>query len=250
MEEHATRETVKPFSFTEKLAGIFAAPGDLFENVRQTGKTPGNWVVPSIIFIIVAVLMSQLMLTNASLVDQLGTIMRKGIDEAVAKGSMTAEQAEQAAAFMKPDSMIFRIQQVAGIVIITPIALFLLSLVYWLLGKWGMSATAPYMKVVEIAGLTMFITCLESIVTTLLMFAMDSIFATPSLGLFVTDFDIQNKLHAALAKVNIFTIWDLAVVSIGLSKLFQRDLPKVLVLVFALWVVWSVFTVLMGIRLG
>lgn len=250
MEEHATRETVKPFSFTEKLSGIFAAPGELFENVRQTGKTPGNWVLPSIIFIIVAVLMSQLMLTNASLVDQLGTIMRKSIDEAVAKGSMTAQQAEQAAPFMKPDSMIFRIQQVAGIVIITPIALFLLSLVYWLLGKWGMNATAPYMKVVEIAGLTMFITCLESIVTTLLMFSMDSIFATPSLGLFVTDFDVENKLHIALSKVNIFTIWDLAVVSIGLSKLFQRDLPKVLVLVFALWVVWSVFTVLMGIRLG
>jgi hypothetical protein len=27
-------------------------------------------------------------------------------------------------------------------------------------------------------------------------------------------------------------------------------MPKVLVLVFALWIVWSVFTVLMGIRLG
>jgi hypothetical protein len=250
MEEHTTPETVKPFSFTEKLAGIFATPGELFENVRQTGKTPGNWVVPSIIFIIVAILMGQLMMTNASLVSQLGSIMQKGVDEAVAKGSMTAEQAEQAAGFLKPDSMIFRIQQVAGIIIITPIALFLLSLVYWLLGKWGMNATAPYMKVVEIAGLTMFITCLESIVTTLLMFAMDSLYATPSLGLFVTDFDIQNKLHAALAKVNVFTIWDTAVMSIGLSKLFQRDLPKVLVLVFALWLVWSVFTVLTGIRFG
>jgi len=174
--------------------------------------------------------------------------MQKGIDDAVAKGSMTAQQAEQAAQFMRPDSMMFRIQSMVGVVLVTPIALFLLSLVYWLLGKWGMSATAPYMKVVEVVGLTFFISILETIVTTLLQYGMDSLFAGPNLALFVADqYDLQNKLHVALSKVNVFTIWDLTVVSIGLSKLFQRHLPKVLVLVFALWIIWSIFTVLTGV---
>ena len=83
-----------------------------------------------------------------------------------------------------------------------------------------------------------------------MMFVMDSITATPSLGAFVSDFDHSNKLHSALAKMNIFTFWDLSVVSIGLSRLFQRDLPKVLVIVFALWIVWTVFSVLTGFQMG
>lgn len=251
MEEQTTPEvTVAPMPFGEKIVNIFTAPGELFENVRLTGKTTSNWLVPMVLFIIIAAALYQLILTNPSLVDQMSTLMRKGIDEAVAKGSMTAEQADKAAEFMRPDSMIFRIQQIAGVALITPIALFLLALIYWLLGKWGMSASAPYMKVVEVAGLTFFISILETIVTTLLQYGMDSLFAGPSLALFVSNYDLHNKVHMALSKVNVFTIWDLTVLSIGLSKLFQRHLPKVLVLVFALWILWSVFTVLMGWRFG
>jgi hypothetical protein len=251
MEEQAPPATAAaPMSFGEKVVNIFTAPGELFENVRLTGKTTSNWLLPMLLFIVVSVLLNQLIFTNPSLVEQMSTLMHKSIDEAVAKGSMTATQAEQAEQFMKPDSMMFRIQSIVGILLISPIALFLLSLVYWLLGKWGMSASAPYMKVVEVTGLTFLISILESIVTTLLQYGMDSLFAGPHLALFVANYDLQNKLHMALTKVNLFTIWDLTVVSIGLSKLFQRHLPKVLVLVFALWIIWSVFTVATGMRFG
>ncbi len=246
-EQTPSGEAVQPMSFGEKVVNIFTSPGELFENVRLTPKTTSNWLVPMLLFILIAVLLNQLIYTNPSLVNQMAAVMQKGIDEALAKGSMTAQQAEQAAQFMQPDSMIFRIQAIVGIALVTPIALFLLSLVYWLLGKWGMSATAPYMKVVEVVGLTFFISILETIVTTLLQYGLDSLFAGPNLALFVADhYDLQNKMHVALSKVNVFTIWDLTVVSIGLSKLFQRHLPKVLVLVFALWILWSVLTVLTG----
>jgi hypothetical protein len=249
MEEHTAPEAaVEPMPLGERIVNIFTAPGELFENVRLTGKTTSNWLLPMVLFIVIAVALNQLILTNPSLVEQMSTVMRKGIDEAVAKGSMSATQAEAAAEFMRPDSIIFRLQQILGVTLVTPVALFLLSLIYWLLGKWAMSARAPYMKVVEVVGLTFFISILETIVTTLLAYGMDSLFAGPNLALFVSHYDLQNKLHMTLSKVNLFTIWDLAVVSIGLSKLFQRDLPKVLVLVFALWILWSAFTVITGMH--
>jgi hypothetical protein len=251
MEEQATPEAATtPMSFGEKVVNIFTAPAELFENVRLTPRTTSNWLIPMLVFIVIAVLLNQLILTNPSLVNQMTTLMRKGIDEAVTKGSMTAQQAEQAEQFMRADSIIFRVQSIVGIVLVSPIALFLLALVYWLLGKWGMNASAPYMKVVEVVGLTFFISILETIVTTGLQYGLDSLFAGPNLAVFVSNFDLQNKLHMALAKINVFTIWDLTVVSIGLSKLFQRHLPKVLVLVFALWIVWSVFTVATGMHFG
>ncbi len=245
-----TTEPESPMSFTDKMINIFASPGELFEDVRVTPPTASNWVIPMLLFMVVAFLMGQVMFMNPSLLGQMSDMMRAGIDEMVAEGKLTPEQADQAASFSKPGSSMFMIQQVLGIVILTPIVLFVLSLIYWLLGKWGMKGTAPYIKVVEVLGLTFFISIAESIVTTLLMYMMDSITATPSLGAFVSNFDFQNKVHMALAKVNIFTFWDLSVVSIGLSRIFQRDLPKVLVIVFALWVVWTVVAVLAGIRTG
>jgi hypothetical protein len=131
-----------------------------------------------------------------------------------------------------------------------PIVLFVVALFYWLLGKWGMRASAPYMKVVEVVGLTFYIGVLQSLLTTIMMILMNSIYASPSLALAVSNFDMENKLHLVLAQVNFFTLWSLVVTSIGLSKLFQRDLPKVLVLVFALWIIWSAFSILTGFRLG
>jgi hypothetical protein len=251
--------TVQPMSFTEKLTNIFASPGELFDNVRDTASTPSNWVVPLIIFIIVAFAMSQMMLRNPSLADQLRTQIQQSTEqrfqEQIQSGKMTPEQADQARAqmerFTDPASPWMMITTGGSLLIVTPIALFLLCLVYWLLGKSVMKATAPYMKVVEVIGLTFFIGSLESIVTTIMATALDHLHAGPNLALFVLDsFSLQNKLHVVLSKINLFTIWDLVVTSIGLSHLFRKDLNKVLVLVFALWILWVVFLVLSGVQFG
>jgi len=251
MEEHTTTPSVRPMTFAEKLTNIFASPGELFENVRLTQRTTSNWLIPWAIFVLVAILMGQLMIQNASLADQLGATIRKGFDQQVQEGKMSQDQADQVyETFAKPGSTWFTLAQIGGVTFGSLAALFILALVYWFVGKTAMNATAPYLKVVEVVGLTFFIATLEQIVTTLMMFAVDSLYASPSLAIFVSEFNVENKLHVAMAKINIFTFWDLSVVSIGLSKLFQRDLPKVLVLVFALWVLWSLITIFTGFRLG
>ncbi len=250
-QQQAAPEPVAPMPFTEKLTNIFASPGELFENVRQTGPTTSNWLIPLIIFIIVVILTNQLVVHNASLADQMGAMIKKGFTEQVQAGKMTQEQADQTFEnYARPGSTMSTIFTVGGIVIVTPIVVLLAALVYWLLGKSAMHATAPYVKVLEVVGLVLFIDALENIVTTVLMLAMDSIHATPSAGMFVSNFDVANKLHLFLSKINIFTFWSLGVTSLGLSKLFQRDFPKVLVLVFALWILWTVGTVMLGIRFG
>ena len=249
-EQHTPAEQVKPMSLMERLTNVFAAPGELYENVRLAPKTTSNWLVPWIIFAVVAVIMGQVMMSNPSLTDQLGAVIRQKLEKQVQEGKMPSEQADRAFEFTRPGSMTFTITRIAGSVVGPLIALFVLGLIYWALGKSVMKAQSPYMKVVEVVGLTFLIGALEQIVTTLLMFLFDSIFASPSLALFVSNFNLENKLHVILSKINIFTFWSMAVLSIGLSKLFQRDFPKVLVLVLVLWVIWVVVSVFAGIQLG
>lgn len=249
MEQQAPGEQAKPMSFFDRLTSIFASPGELFDNVRMTGPTHSNWVLPWLVFCIIGVLMGQLIISNPSLADQLGATIKKSFQENVEKGQMTQEQADATyERFAKPGSAMFTVFQVGGVTLGSLIFLFIIALVYWFVGKTAMGAAAPYMKVVEVLGLTFFIGALEQIVSTILMISMDSIYATPSLALFVADFDIADKLHVTLSKVNVFTFWSLSAVSIGLSRLFQRDLPKVMVLVFTLWVLWTAFSVITGFR--
>lgn len=243
-------EPATPMSFIERVTNVFAAPGEAFENVRLTGPTATNWLLPYLIFIIVAIAMGQLLLNNPALVDQLGATIRKGIEQQVQEGKMTQDRADQVYdQFARPGSTWFVVTQIGAITFGSLLALFLIGLIYWMLGKSVMKATVPYMKVIEVLGLSMFlIGAVEQIVTMMFMYLFDSIHATPSLALFVADFDIHNKLHLALSKINAFTCWWLIVFSIGLSKLFQRDFPKVLVLTIALWVLWSLVTIFAGIR--
>ena len=138
--------TPSTMSFTEKLTNIFVAPGELYENVRDTPNTMSNWLVPLIIFIVVAILLSQLVLQNPAIVDEITRTMTQQFDKAIQEGKMTQEQADQVYEKTKPGSTWFAILQIGGTLIMTPIFLVLLSLIYWLLGKWGMNATAPFIK--------------------------------------------------------------------------------------------------------
>lgn len=243
-------EAPKPMSFVDKVVNIFASPGELYENVRLTGPTTSNWLIPWLIFIIISIALNQLMMSNPELVDQMRSMMRGRIDEAVTEGRITQEMADQQVEQFGPGSTLFTITSLGGMAIVTFAAMFALGLVYWLVGKSVMKATAPYMKVVEVIGLTYFIGTLEQIVTGILVFIRGKLFSTASLALFITDFNLQDKMHVALSKVNIFTFWMLIVTAIGLAKLFQRDFPKVLVIVVVLWVIWAVVSVALGIGAG
>ncbi len=247
---------VKPMSFTEKLTNVFAAPGELFDNVRDTPPTASNWLIPLAIFIVIAIAMQQIIFHNPALVDQLKVQITqkidKQIDDQVKAGKLTPEQVpqarEQAESMTNPASLFFVILTAGSLLIFTPIVLFAIALVYWLMGKSIMKAQAPYMKVVEVVGLVFFIGILESIITTIMAVGLENLHASPSLALAVMgNFSTENKLHLLLSKVNVFTIWSLVVTSIGLGHLFRRDVPKVMALVFALWVLWVVFTLLTGV---
>ncbi|HUI64653.1 MAG TPA: YIP1 family protein [Bacteroidota bacterium] len=241
-------DAVKPMSLTDKIVGVLASPGELFDNVRLTPKTTSNWLVPTLILVLVGVLMSTLVLTNASLYDQYKHMadqqVEKSLQKQIAEGKITQQQADQAHEQMAAYGSIgIYIQRYGGAILGPFIALFLVSLLYWLLGKGVMKATAPYMKVAEVVGLTFFIGVIESIVTTMLSIGLNNAFASPSLALTISDFSIDNKMHLLAASMNVFTFWSLAVISIGLSRLFQKDFPKVAVLVFALWLLWTLFAV-------
>ena len=111
------------------------------------------------------------------------------------------------------------------------------GLILWLVGNKALKGNFPYMKWVEVAGLAGMVGVLDAVVRPLLILILGNLFASPSLALFVKQFDPQNPLHGLLAIVNVMSIWVLCLRALGVARLTRASFGKAAVWVFGIWVV-------------
>jgi hypothetical protein len=240
-------EESSEMSFTDKVMNVYSAPRELFDGIAKSEKKNSNWSIPLILTMIVGIISIFVAFSQAPIQDQVREQQEKGVQKQVESGKMTQEQADKAMSIIpKPGSPLFMAISAVGVAFVTAAMLFGFALGFWLVGKWVFKAPATYGKVLEVIGLSMYILVLGSIVTLLLIVATGSIYATPSLALAVSHFDPTNKVDKLLASVNLVTFWYLAVVSVGLGKIFSVSATKALVAVGVLWAVWTGTTVLIG----
>jgi hypothetical protein len=124
------------------------------------------------------------------------------------------------------------------------ITLFVGALFLWLIGKLALKAQAGYGKYLELWGASMWIGMLGGIVTLLLLMAFNSMYASPSAALAVlSNYSPKNSLHRFLSSLNVFSVWQMIVVGIGLSKFSGKSLGVGIGVAFALWVAWVLISV-------
>ncbi len=238
-------EESSEMSFTDKVMNVFSAPGELFEGIAKSEKQNSNWSIPLILTMIVGIIFVFVAFSQAPIQDQMRDQQEKTFQKQVESGKMTQEQADRAMSMnpAKPGTPLFMVFGAVGVAFVTAAMLFGFALGFWLVGKWIFKASATYGKVLEVVGLSMYVSVLGSIITLLLVVAMGSLYATPSLALAVSHFDPANKMDKFLSAVNLVTFWYLAVVSVGLGKIFSVSTTKALVAVGVLWAVWTAITV-------
>ena len=231
---------------TQKLIGIITAPAVVYGDISETGRTPSNWLVPLGLIILISIATLQVQMANPVLVTRMeelyGPKIHYGVEQAVTEGKFTREEADTMYALLRPGSPVFNILQSSALAIWQSAALFALGLLYWLVGKSAMGGSVAYMKVVEVVGLALVIDTLDLVVRTILAVATGSLFVTLGPSLFVANLNPENRYHLFLSTMNAFTFWKLWVLGVGLSALYQRDLPKVLVLIAAIWVLWTILS--------
>ncbi|HLP17459.1 MAG TPA: YIP1 family protein [Bacteroidota bacterium] len=238
-------ESAEEMSFTDKMVNVISAPGEVFSYVAREGKKSSNYSIPLLLSIIVSVLFMFVVFSQPAIKEEMSAQQEKALQKQVDEGKITPEQYDRARE-MTPGagSPMFLIFGSLGVVIVTIIMLFGTALVYWLVGKYAFHADVPYGKVAEVVGLSSYVMIIGSVITMVIAIAMGSINAGPHLGLLVGNaFDPMNKVHKLLASVNIVTLWYLAVVAIGLSKIFSIQTSKAFITVGILWVLFVAATV-------
>ena len=88
-------------SIWSRLLNVFAAPREVFEEVKNSPPSTSNWLVPALIYVVVGVISSFVIFSQPAIVQQIRDQQAKVMDQQVKDGKMTQAQADQATAMME-----------------------------------------------------------------------------------------------------------------------------------------------------
>ena len=133
-----------------------------------------------------------------------------------------------------------KIPQIIGIVIVTFLIFFVVSGVYLLFAKFVLKGTGSYSFAMVGYGLPFYIATLQIIVMVILAMILNKFLADTSVGSFI-DADKKEFTGFLLSKLDIFSIWFYAIVSIAYAKLFKSESTgKYFAMIFGLWIGFSI----------
>ncbi len=205
-----------------RLIGVFVSPGATFESVRsRVGHA--DWLVPLIIMaivVVVTVYMTAPIIQKMSL-EQMKT--STGQDEEMMKKMQTIGNV--AALVIAP----------VGVVVM----LFVTSLVLLALVRFILGGETTYRHVLAVNGLSMLVGIPAAIVTVPLMLAIESAFVQVGFGLLLPDSMAETFLARLLFNLNFFSIWQYALVAIGLGIVSGISTKKAAIGVFILFFLYA-----------
>jgi len=224
---------------------VFAVPGEVFEEVRASAHVVGNWLVPALVGSVVGVISIFIVLSQPAIQQQLreqqDQAIEKRLDKMDQAGQLTRQQADQqkefADKFMGPTMM--KISGSLAAAFWSFARVFLWALVLWLLGLWLLQVRFDYLKAVEIAGLAGMIGVLGTLVKLLLQVNLCNLTSSPSLAMAVKNFDPKNPWHLVLAGLNVFDLWEVVLMALGLARLAGVPFARAGLPVFGVWVMLS-----------
>src|SRR5205823_10404079 len=205
-------------SLAARLMNVLAAPSEVFDDVKAATPAVSNWLAPAVLLVVVGWVGAWLIHSQPALQHQKEEFIEKSMQKQLEKSHLSGDEAEKARQQATKIQAMFSKLGAYAVPVVTGIFIPVWwGLIVWLVGTWAFKIPFPFIKGVEVAGLANMVGVLEAVVKTLLVLATGNVFASPSLGLLVKDFDPQNPVHALLAQGNVMTFWFLAVVGVGLA---------------------------------
>jgi hypothetical protein len=236
-------------SLSGKLLNVFAAPGEVFDDIKAAAPSTANWLVPVIIYAVVGVISVCIMFAQPAIQQTVHDQQVKELDKRVQQGKMTQAQEDQALQIMDKimgPKMLAALGSF-GMVIYSFVSLFGWALVLWLAGRWFLKTKFGYLKVLEVAGLSSLIIVLGMVIGTLLAVILGRLYVGPSLALLVSNFDPKNRVHLLLGAANVIYLWHAGVLAIGLAKLSGGSMTKAFAVVFGFWVLIELLLIAVGL---
>ena len=232
----AVQPELKPMSGVSKIFNIFFEPRKVFEslNVKPT------WIVPVIIVALLAV--SFFYFTFPYMIDQ--QIQRIRDNENIpeqAKANIIERMEEQT----QPPVWQMAIAPVGVLVSFIVVAAVLFFAFNVLLG-----GDSTFRRVFSTYCYSSLVSIPASIVKFPLVMAKGNMNVQTSLALILSPEKQGSFIYSVLSSFDIFTIWQVILLSIGLGVMYKFATKKAFVTVFILWIIWILLKSGLGSAFG
>lgn len=233
----------EPLGKFEAATGVLTEPSDTFGKIASV-KPSIYWAIPVIIFVIANLIASFLFISDIdlfnSVMDKQKKNMEERFDKSVKEGKMTQEQKsiamESAEKFMNPKSP-FAIGMAVGGSVVGPFFIMVLMSVIYLLALKVLKGDINFTNILNVVGLSFIIGSIGKILDTVLSIIMGSV-NNFSLGLVLSEASVGSLAHGLIMRIDVFSIWSLIIISIGLIKVGKLKSNTIYFIVFGIWLVW------------
>lgn len=242
-------------SLAARLLNVFAIPGEVFEGVKISPAAIGNWLVPALLLAAVWGALVALAVSQPALHEKLREQVNqqaRAMQQQVQAGKLEQADVDHALGVLRglTTPALLRTLGGAGAAAFSVGQVFWWALLLWVLSRAFLKVRIAYLKALEVAGLGLMIGVLGGVVRLLLMVNLPKLFATTDLVLAVSEFDPSRKGYLVLGIANLFSMWLVGVLAVGLARLTGVPFMRAAWLVFAAWVIQESFLVLVAGVLG
>ncbi len=224
-----------------RLTNIFVAPAEVFDEVKAVPPNIGNWVAPLVATIIVGIIFSMVAFSQPTIMQEMRVPAEKRVQQMVDSGKITQQIADQQLAMFEKifTPEVFKVVGILINIIGEPAWLFLVALIIWLIGTRLFGGSFEYMKAVETVGLSGVIMVPGKVIYMLVAVIYGSLYMTPGPALLISHYDMTNKIHLALSAFDVFWLWYVAVLSVGLSRLSGASFLKSALCGYGFWAMYK-----------
>jgi len=209
------------------LLNIFYSPGKVFEKLKEKPE----WLKPLVIVMVVTALTAAI----AVYLTRDTTIARQ--EEILRERGMTDEQIEQAKQFMT-GPLVAISGAIGAIVFTTILMLIFAAIINILIPVFG--GKGSFRSVFSVVSHAALIRVPSSILRLILMALTKSLYVTASLALMVPNLPKTLFVYKVLTGFDLFVIWEMIIVALGISITNQVQKKNAYVLVALIFIV-SVF---------
>lgn len=214
-----------------RMLRTFYAPAETFEAVQRR-HSHMDWLVPVLLAAIVATGTQYMNLPIQQ------KMQAKAVAEMSAGKNMTDEQIAQQRAVMEKMSGFSSVASLVGVPVVTFIMVFIFSGVLLLIARFGLGGDVSYGQMLAVEGYSMLISVPQNIILTPIREARETLMVTLGPGLLLGEEMGATFIGRVIGGIDIFQLWQIVVIAIGLSILARAAFGKTLGMLLAVWAVF------------
>ncbi len=209
----------------KKILNLYFSPAETFKAVNEKP----DWIIPISLSIVVILIMTMFAMPDIILPEQA---------KRIAEMEQLPEEIKERQ-LERLDGILPYITTPLGIIIFSFILLFLQSSIF-MLAFLMLGNRTNFKKVLAVVSYSYLTGIPEIILKVVLMFVKKTALVYTSLVLVFPNLDAKSPLFKVLSRLDIFTIWHLALIGLGCSIIYGVSRKKSLAIIFGLWALWLI----------